>query len=76
MNSFCASGARNKATWSKSISDGLGRRMALRTHNLLSERIKNESAEFDEAMFQFFEMPCELIFCILGIEKSYLNEVA
>jgi hypothetical protein len=29
----------------------------------------------DEAMFHGFERPCELIFCILGKEKSDLDEV-
>jgi hypothetical protein len=38
--------------------------------------LTKEFVEFDEAMFQFFEMPWELIFCILGIVKSDLDEVA
>jgi hypothetical protein len=34
------------------------------------------TCEIDEAMFQGVERSCELIFCILGIEKSDLDEVA
>jgi hypothetical protein len=49
--------------------------MALRTHNLTSGRLR-KLGEVDEAMFQGVERPCELIFCILRIEKSYLDEVA
>jgi hypothetical protein len=37
--------------------------------------LKNISREVDEAMFQDIKRPCELIFCILGIEKSDLDEV-
>jgi hypothetical protein len=50
--------------------------MALRTRNLPSRRLKKDFVEVDEAMFQGVERPCELIFCILGIEKSYLDEAA
>jgi hypothetical protein len=38
--------------------------------------VKNDFCEVDEVMFQGVERPCELIFCILGIEKSDLDEVA
>jgi hypothetical protein len=41
--------------------------MALRILNLLSGRLKKEFDEFDEALFQGVERPCELIFCFLGI---------
>jgi hypothetical protein len=34
------------------------------------------TGEVDEAVFQGLEKPCELIFCILGNEKSDLDEVA
>jgi hypothetical protein len=50
--------------------------MALRIHNFPSGRLKNKFGEVDEAMFQGMERPCELIFCILGIKKSDLDEVA
>jgi hypothetical protein len=50
--------------------------MALRRHNLPSIRLKNHFREVDEEMFQGAEMPYELIFCILSIEKSDLDEVA
>jgi hypothetical protein len=50
--------------------------MILRTHNLPSGRLKkNYFGEFDEVFFQGVERPCELIFCILRIEKSDLDEV-
>jgi hypothetical protein len=51
--------------------------MVLRYLILPSERLKNEFGEVDvdEAMFQGVERPCELIFCILGIERSHLDEV-
>jgi hypothetical protein len=32
--------------------------------------------EVEEAMLQGDERPCELIFCVLGIQKSDLDEVA
>jgi hypothetical protein len=38
--------------------------------------LANDFGEFDEAMFQGVERPYELIFCILSIEKSDLDEVA
>jgi hypothetical protein len=42
----------------------------LRTHNPASGRLKNYFGEDDETMFQGFERPFELIFCIMGIEKA------
>jgi hypothetical protein len=45
--------------------DVLSRRMFLWSHNLLSGRL-----------IQGVERPCELIFCILVIQKSDLDEVA
>jgi hypothetical protein len=44
--------------------------MALRTHNLLFGRLKNDFGEVDEDMIQGVERQCEVIFCILIIEKS------
>jgi hypothetical protein len=38
--------------------------------------LKKDFGEVDEAMFQGVKMPCEHIFCMLGIEKSDLDEVA
>jgi hypothetical protein len=32
--------------------------------------LRNDFAEVDEAMFQGVQRQCELIFCILGVEKS------
>jgi hypothetical protein len=49
--------------------------MALRTHNLPSGRLKYDFAEVDKALFHCVEMPCELIFCILAIDKSDWYEV-
>jgi hypothetical protein len=50
--------------------------MALRTHNLPSGRLKKDFVEVDDAMNQCAERSCELIFCILLIEKIDLDEVA
>jgi hypothetical protein len=45
----------------------LSRRMVLRNHKLHPGRFKNGFVKVGEAMFQGVQMPCELIFCILGI---------
>jgi hypothetical protein len=50
--------------------------MALRTHNLTLDVLKNVFGEFDEAMFRGVERTCEIIFFILTIELSDLDEVA
>jgi hypothetical protein len=50
--------------------------MALRTHNLPSNILKNDFVEVDETMFQGVERLCELISYILGIVKSDLHECA
>jgi hypothetical protein len=42
----------------------------------LQDVLKCDFVEFDEAMFQGVERPCKLTFCILGIEKRDLDEVA
>jgi hypothetical protein len=42
----------------------------------LLDVLKNDFGEVDEGMFQGVERPCEIIFCILVIEKSDLDEVA
>jgi hypothetical protein len=47
--------------------------MAMRSHNLPCERLKNDFREVDEAIFQGVEMPCEIIFWIPWIEKSYFD---
>jgi hypothetical protein len=44
--------------------------------NCLLDVLKNDFGEFNEAMFHGFKRPCEIIFRILGIEKSDLDEVA
>jgi hypothetical protein len=49
--------------------------MALRTHNRLLDVLKCDFVEVDEEMFQGVERPCEIICCILGIQKSDLDEV-
>jgi hypothetical protein len=36
----------------------------------LLDVLKYDFSEVDEAMFLGVERPCELIFCILGIQKS------
>jgi hypothetical protein len=38
--------------------------------------LKKDFGDIDEAIFQGVEMQCEIIFCIPGIEKSALDEVA
>jgi hypothetical protein len=42
----------------------------------LLDVLKNDFGEVDEAKFQGVERPYDLIFCILGIEKSDLGGVA
>jgi hypothetical protein len=37
--------------------------------------LKNDRG-VDEAIFESVERPCELIYCILGIEKREVDEVA
>jgi hypothetical protein len=36
----------------------------------LLDVLKYDFGEVDEAMFQVVERPCDLIFCIMGIEKA------
>jgi hypothetical protein len=36
--------------------------------------LKNDFCNVDKAIFQSVEMPYELIFCILGFEKSEFDE--
>jgi hypothetical protein len=47
--------------------------------NLPSARLKNDYGEVDEEIFQGVERQCEVIFCIMGIEKinldGYLSDV-
>jgi hypothetical protein len=50
--------------------------MALRTHNLPSERFKKPLCVVDVAVFQVVERQYEHIFCTLTIEKSDFDEVA
>jgi hypothetical protein len=52
------------------------RRMAFTTHNLPSERLKNDFCKFHEAMFHGVKRPYELIFYIQCLKKRDLNEVA
>jgi hypothetical protein len=73
---FSASRASEKETLMKSPKFLLITRMAFRTQNLPSRRLKNEFGEVDEVMFLGVENPCEHILCFLGIEKSNLVEVA
>jgi hypothetical protein len=42
----------------------------------LQDVLKNDFGEVDEVMFKGVERRCEIIFCILGIEKSDLDDVA
>jgi hypothetical protein len=58
------------------LSDVLSRRMALRTRYLPSGSLKKEFDEVDEVMFNDVKRPFELIFNILGFQKSDLDEEA
>jgi hypothetical protein len=42
----------------------------------LQDVLKKYFGEVDEVIFQGVERQCELIFCILGMEKSDLDDVA
>jgi hypothetical protein len=44
--------------------------MALRTHNMPSGRLKKDFGDVDEAMFKGVKRPHDIIYCIVGIEKS------
>jgi hypothetical protein len=50
--------------------------MVLAAHDLTTEVLKNDLGEVCQTMFQGFEKPCELIFCILVIEINDMDEVA
>jgi hypothetical protein len=58
------------------LSDDLSRRTALRTHKLSSRRHKKRLWWIRWSDVSRCQRPCDLIFCILGIEKSDLDEVA
>jgi hypothetical protein len=64
-----------KSLWWSSLSDVLNRPKGLRTYTLPTGRLKNDFVEVDEAIIQGDERPSELIFYILGIQKSDLYEV-
>jgi hypothetical protein len=72
-NHFLHPGNLKKRLGRICLIDVLSRRLALRTHNLTSGHLKNEFGEVDEEMFQGVERPCELIFYVLGIERSELD---
>jgi hypothetical protein len=57
-------------------SDVASRRIALCTHYLPSDVLKSEYGDVDEAIFQGFGRPCKLILCIVGFQKSDLDELA
>jgi hypothetical protein len=50
--------------------------MALRTHNLPSGHLKCDFEDVFDAMFQGVEKPQELIFYLLGNQKSDLDGIA
>jgi hypothetical protein len=58
------------------LSDVLSGRMDLRAHNMPSVHLKFDFGEIDEAKFQDVEEPFEVIFFILCIEESDLDEFA
>jgi hypothetical protein len=49
--------------------------MVLRTYNMPSDVLKGDFCNVGEAIFEGVERPCELIFCILGIQKRDLEEL-
>jgi hypothetical protein len=42
----------------------------------LLDVLKNDFDEIDKAMYESVERPYDINFCIVGIEKSYIYEVA
>jgi hypothetical protein len=68
--------AKRKSDGKSRLSADPCRWMALRTHNLPSERKKYNLGEVDKAMFQGVEMQCKNVFCILGIQERNLDDVA
>jgi hypothetical protein len=61
--SFSALRESQKVTMSRCrLSNDIGSQMVLTTHNLPSDRIKNDIGEVDEAVYQGVKMPCEIIF--------------
>jgi hypothetical protein len=73
---FSASWSSKKRFGRSRLSYVLSRRMILSTHNLSSERLKNDFGEVDEEIFQGVELPCEFMFCISGFLKSDFDEVS
>jgi hypothetical protein len=55
----------------KGVSSG---RMGLRNNNLPLNVLKNDFGEIDETIFKGVERICEIIFCILDIEQSDMDE--
>jgi hypothetical protein len=55
--------------------DVLSRRIALRTIKCLLDVLKKDFGEADEATFRDFERQFQIIFCIVGIEKSDFYDV-
>jgi hypothetical protein len=66
---FSAFMALKKASLTNSLKWFLSRRMALRTHDMTTGRLKKRLWYVDEAMFQGVERPREIILCIQGFEK-------
>jgi hypothetical protein len=69
VSSYSAFWASKRKTWKKCLSDVLSSRMALRTHNIPYVHLKYDFGEVDETMFEDVVAPCEVIFCIIFIEK-------
>jgi hypothetical protein len=61
---------RKKRLLRSRLSDFLSRRMALRTHNLPSRRLKERVCWSRWAMFKGVERTFEIIFCIPCIKKA------
>jgi hypothetical protein len=73
QNHFLHPGHRKKRLGRSRLSDVLCRRLDLRTYNLLSECLKKRLWYSRWSDFSRSLTPCNLIFCILSIEKSDMD---
>jgi hypothetical protein len=73
---FLHLGHRKKRLGRSCLTEDLSSRIALELIIGLLDVLKNDFVEVDEAMFHGVERSCEIIFCILGIEESDLDQVA
>jgi hypothetical protein len=74
QNHFLPPRHRKKRLGRIRFSDVSSTRMALNTHNIPSERVKNEFFDVNKATFQGVKRPYEIIFCSLRIEKAVFTK--